>query len=168
MYRQIPQPSSSSSLPPPALSVYLLLHLFINFCRAQKTLKAAVESQADVSTNSRNPFQARPSSSRALALAAATLDKAMSELDDDQHMPEGLNYDTWRKLVALRRLKVEKEQQVGLLALSWVVRHHSLTGILLWRRFRALSSEELNFLPQKHIVAAIKHNCSVYMPMIHQ
>ena len=72
-----------------------------------------MESQADVATNSRNPFQARPSSSRALAQAAATLDKAMSELDDDQHMPEGLNYDTWRKLVALRRLKVEKEQQVG-------------------------------------------------------
>ena len=47
-------------------------------------------------------------------MAAATLDKAMSELDDDQHMPEGLNYDTWRKLVALRRLKVEKEQQVGI------------------------------------------------------
>ena len=84
------------------------------FFRAQKTLKAAVESHADVATENRNPFQQRPSSSRAASVAAASLEKAMAELDDDQHMPDGVNYDTWRKLVAIRRIKVEKEQQVDL------------------------------------------------------
>ena len=84
----------------------------LQFFRAQKTLKAAVETHADVATESRNPFQQRPSSSRAASLAAASLEKAMIELDDEQHMPDSLNFETWKKLVAIRRIKVEKEQQV--------------------------------------------------------
>lgn len=89
------------------------MYVMRSICRAQKVLKAAVESHADVATENRNPFQPRPSSSRAATMAAASLEKAMVELDDEQHMPEGITFETWKKLVAVRRLKVEKEQQVG-------------------------------------------------------
>eukprot|EP00795_Rhopilema_esculentum_P012071 gene12071-2664_t len=98
-------------------TIDVLYRLFKRRPRAQKTLKAAAESQADVGAENRNPFQPRPSSSRAASLAAASLEKAMMELDDDQHMPDGLHYETWRKLVGVRRLKVEKEQQVKAKAL---------------------------------------------------
>jgi len=98
-------------------TIDVLYKLFKRRPKAQKTLKAAVESHADVATENRNPFQQRPSSSRAASVAAASLEKAMAELDDDQHMPDGVNYDTWRKLVAIRRIKVEKEQQVKARAL---------------------------------------------------
>ncbi len=94
------------------LTLMLTYHL-IGIFRAQKTLKAAVETQADVPASGGNPFKPRPSSSRAVSVAVATLEKAMTELDDDQHMPEGVDHETWRRLVMLRRFKVEKEQQVS-------------------------------------------------------
>ena len=90
----------------------LLTTYLPSFFRAQKTLKAAVETHADVATEDRSPFQKRPSSSRAAMVAVASLEKAMAELDDEIHMPDGVNYETWKKLVAIRRVKVEKEQQV--------------------------------------------------------
>ena len=78
--------------------------------RAQRTLKAAVETQGDAEKG--NPFQPRPSSSRAASAAAASLERAMLELDSEQHMPENIEQETWQHLVALRRNKLEKEQQV--------------------------------------------------------
>ena len=97
--------------------------MFLSF-RAQKSLKAAAETQADAPSPSGNPFQPRPSSSRAVSMAAVTLERAMTDLDDEQHMPEGINHDTWRKLISLRRLKVEKEQQVYL-----TDHHHELLRV---------------------------------------
>ena len=60
-----------------------------------------------------NPFKPRPSSSRAASAAANALEKALSELDSEQHMPENIDIDTWRKLISLRRTKVGREQQVN-------------------------------------------------------
>lgn len=36
----------------------------------------------------------------------------MDELDDEQHMPEGVESAVWQRLVQSRRQKVESEQQV--------------------------------------------------------
>ena len=36
----------------------------------------------------------------------------MAELDSEQHMPENMEMETWKKFVSLRRTKVDKEQQV--------------------------------------------------------
>ena len=36
----------------------------------------------------------------------------MDELDDEQHMPEGVESAVWQRLVQARRQKVESEQQV--------------------------------------------------------
>ena len=84
--------------------------------RAQRTLKAAVENQNDIPStipyDKGNPFQQRPSSSRAASAAAANLERAMLELDSEQHMPENVEMETWKRLIMLRRTKVEKEQQV--------------------------------------------------------
>jgi len=89
-----------------------LYRLFKRRPRAQRTLKAAVESQADVTPSDENPFHPRPSSSRAASAAAQVLEKAMLDLDSEHHMPENVEIDSWRKLVMLRRTKVEKEQQL--------------------------------------------------------
>ena len=89
-------------------------------------MKAAVENQQHEGgtsvhnsnndhTEKGNPFQLRPSSSRATSAAAAGLEKAMHDLDNEQHMPENIDLEIWHHLVALRRNKVEKEQQVFLL-----------------------------------------------------
>ena len=37
----------------------------------------------------------------------------MNELDDEQHMPEGVESAVWQRLVQTRREKVESEQQVN-------------------------------------------------------
>ena len=37
----------------------------------------------------------------------------MDELDDEQHMPEGVESAVWQRLVQTRREKVESEQQVN-------------------------------------------------------
>lgn len=37
----------------------------------------------------------------------------MDELDDEQHMPEGVESAVWQRLVQARRQKVDSEQQVG-------------------------------------------------------
>jgi len=63
--------------------------------RAQRTLKAAVETQGDTTTSDKgNPFQPRPSSSRAASAAAANLERAMIDLDNEQHMPENIEVET--------------------------------------------------------------------------
>ena len=77
-----------------------------------------MENQNESSTNNSNtekgnPFQYRPSSSRATSAAAASMEKALTELDSEQHMPENVEIEAWQHLVALRRNKVEKEQQVN-------------------------------------------------------
>ena len=36
----------------------------------------------------------------------------MVELDDEQHMPEGVDTAVWQRLVDARKQKVESEQQV--------------------------------------------------------
>ena len=41
----------------------------------------------------------------------------MDELDDEQHMPEGVESAVWQRLVQTRREKVESEQQVNWLLL---------------------------------------------------
>ena len=61
-----------------------------------------------------NPFILRPSSSRVASAAVSNLEKAMQELDGEQHIPENIEVDVWKKFVVLRRNKVEKEQQVFL------------------------------------------------------
>ena len=74
-----------------------------------------MENQSECSTNNTekgNPFQYRPSSSRATSAAAASMEKALTDLDNEQHMPENVEIETWQHLVTLRRKKVEKEQQV--------------------------------------------------------
>ena len=62
--------------------------------------------------DSGSPFSPRPTSSRAHSAAARTLEKAMVELDDEQHMPEGVDTAVWQRLVDARKQKVESEQQV--------------------------------------------------------
>ena len=42
-----------------------------------------------------------------------SLEKAMAELDHQEHMPEGLDEHVWQRLVQARRMKVESEQKVG-------------------------------------------------------
>ena len=86
--------------------------IFFHF-RAQRTLKAASEVQSENTIVTGNPFKPRPSSSRAASAAANVLEKALSELDSEQHMPENIDIDTWRKLISLRRTKVGREQQVN-------------------------------------------------------
>lgn len=79
--------------------------------RGQKQLKAATESHGDL-PESGSPFGLRPSSSRANSEAVRNLERAMEELDDEQHMPEGVEPAVWQRLVQARRQKVESEQQV--------------------------------------------------------
>lgn len=83
----------------------------IFFFRGQKQLKAATESHGDL-PESGSPCGPRPSSSRANSEAVRSLERAMDELDDEQHMPEGVEPAVWQRLVQARRQKVESEQQV--------------------------------------------------------
>ena len=80
-------------------------------CRGQKQLKIAADTQVETEGGG-SPFTPRPSSSRAHSAAARTLEKAMVELDDEQHMPEGLETSVWQRFVDTRRQKVDSEQQV--------------------------------------------------------
>lgn len=82
------------------------------FFRGQKQLKAAAESHGEL-TESGNPFVPRPSSSRTQSEAQRSLERAMDELDDEQHMPEGVEFAVWQRLVQARRQKLESEQQVS-------------------------------------------------------
>ncbi|XP_066933494.1 cilia- and flagella-associated protein 43-like [Clytia hemisphaerica] len=97
-------------------TIDVLYRLFKKRPRAQRTLKAAFENQNDIISTTPydkgNPFQQRPSSSRAVSAAAANLERAMLELDNEQHMPENVDIETWKRLIMLRRTKVEKEQQL--------------------------------------------------------
>lgn len=43
----------------------------------------------------------------------------MDELDDEQHMPEGVESAVWQRLVQARRQKLDSEQQVRL---PWIIR----------------------------------------------
>lgn len=45
----------------------------------------------------------------------------MDELDDEQHMPEGVESAVWQRLVQARRQKVESEQQVNAMFDSEIV-----------------------------------------------
>lgn len=84
--------------------------------RGQKQLRAAAESHNEMPTqNGGSPFEARPSSSRAHSAAARHFEKAMAELDNEEHMPEGVDIDVWHRLVDFRKQKVESEQQVILI-----------------------------------------------------
>lgn len=83
------------------------------FLRGQKQLKAATESHGEL-PESGSPFGPRPSSSRTNSVALRSLERAMDELDDEQHMPEGVESAVWQRLVQARRQKVESEQQVCL------------------------------------------------------
>ena len=90
-----------------------LHHVTVFFPRGQKQLKAATESHGDL-PESGSPFVPRPSSSRTTSEAQRSLERAMDELDDEQHMPEGVESAVWQRLVQARRQKVESEQQVNL------------------------------------------------------
>ena len=59
-----------------------------------------------------NPFQYRPSSSRAASAAAWNTEKSLRELDGENHIPDNVDIDTWNHFISLRRTKIEKEQQV--------------------------------------------------------
>ncbi|XP_041866469.1 cilia- and flagella-associated protein 43 [Melanotaenia boesemani] len=55
----------------------------------------------------------------ALALdASSQISKAMEELDDPKHMPEGLNSSIWERFCHVRRAKVESEQGVQAKAIA--------------------------------------------------
>lgn len=97
-------------------TVELLYKLFKRRPRGQKQLKAATESHGDL-PESGSPFVPRPSSSRTTSEAQRSLERAMDELDDEQHMPEGVESAVWQRLVQARRQKVESEQQVKAKAL---------------------------------------------------
>ena len=83
-----------------------LIVFIIVFIRGQKTLKAAIDA------DSSNPYMGRPSSSRAASAATHQLDKAMEELDSEQHMPEGLDPTVWIRFIDVRRNKLDSEQKV--------------------------------------------------------
>jgi len=97
-------------------TVEQLYKLFKRRPRGQKQLKAATESHGDL-PESGSPFGPRPSSSRANSEAVRNLERAMDELDDEQHMPEGVESAVWQRLVQARRQKVDSEQQVKAKAL---------------------------------------------------
>lgn len=90
--------------------------LTLSSLRGQKQLKAATESHGD-HPDGGSPFGPRPSSSRSNSVAIRSLERAMDELDDEQHMPEGVESAVWQRLVQTRREKVESEQQVNWLLL---------------------------------------------------
>ncbi|XP_057306385.1 cilia- and flagella-associated protein 43-like [Hydractinia symbiolongicarpus] len=97
-----------------SFTVDVLYKLFKKRPRAQRTLKAATESHKDAfSAESKT----RPSSSRAASAAAHNLEKAMQELDSEHHMPEHMDVEVWKRMVMLRRNKVEREQQLKAKAL---------------------------------------------------
>ena len=60
--------------------------------------------------NSQNPFALRPSS--ACGKGHPVVEDPMIELDDESHMPEGLEYPNWERFVVYRRRKVDSEQKV--------------------------------------------------------
>ena len=68
----------------------------------------------------------------------------MDELDDEQHMPEGVESAVWQRLVQARRQKVESEQQVRLFIKyrfhlsSLEVNGSFLFGIWPWKRSLAV------------------------------
>lgn len=97
-------------------TVEQLYKLFKRRPRGQKQLKAAAESHGEL-TESGNPFVPRPSSSRTQSEAQRSLERAMDELDDELHMPEGVESAVWQRLVQARRQKLESEQQVKAKAL---------------------------------------------------
>lgn len=97
-------------------TVEQLYKLFKRRPRGQKQLKAATESHGD-HPDGGSPFGPRPSSSRSNSVAIRSLERAMDELDDEQHMPEGVESTVWQRLVQARREKVESEQQVKAKAL---------------------------------------------------
>ncbi|PFX29198.1 cilia- and flagella-associated protein 43-like [Stylophora pistillata] len=97
-------------------TVEQLYKLFKRRPRGQKQLKAAAESHGDTFDGG-SPFGPRPSSSRSNSVAMRSLERAMDELDDEQHMPEGVESAVWQRLVQARRQKVESEQQVKAKAL---------------------------------------------------
>ncbi|XP_015758446.1 PREDICTED: cilia- and flagella-associated protein 43-like [Acropora digitifera] len=97
-------------------TVEQLYKLFKRRPRGQKQLKAAAESHGEL-TESGNPVVPRPSSSRTQSEAQRSLERAMDELDDEQHMPEGVESAVWQRLIQARRQKLESEQQVKAKAL---------------------------------------------------
>lgn len=52
-----------------------------------------------------------------------TLEKAMAELDQPGHMPEGLDEHVWTRLVHARRIKVESEQNVRVVIEYPIISH---------------------------------------------
>ncbi|XP_068708688.1 cilia- and flagella-associated protein 43-like [Montipora foliosa] len=97
-------------------TVEQLYKLFKRRPRGQKQLKAATESHGDL-PESGSPFGPRPSSSRTHSEAQRSLERAMDELDDEEHMPEGVESAVWQRLVQARRQKLESEQQLKAKAL---------------------------------------------------
>ncbi|XP_056430962.1 cilia- and flagella-associated protein 43 isoform X2 [Hyla sarda] len=63
-------------------------------------------------TESEVPFGDRPGSAKAHNDSNVQLMKAMDELDDPVHMPEGLDLAIWERFCLARRSKMEYEQQV--------------------------------------------------------
>lgn len=93
-------------------TIYDILSELSQYFRGQKQLRAVAESHGDMPVQGGSPYSPRPSSSRAHSAAAKHFDKAMVELDSEEHMPEGVDLDVWQRLVDVRRQKVDSEQQV--------------------------------------------------------
>ena len=70
----------------------------------------------DTPIGGNNPFGERPLSARQPSNTAALL-KALDELDDASHIPEGLIVDmpVWKRMCGLRREKVISEQEVSIM-----------------------------------------------------
>ncbi|XP_069827504.1 cilia- and flagella-associated protein 43 isoform X2 [Dendropsophus ebraccatus] len=87
----------------PAHHVDQLYKLYRKRPRVQR-LRTQTESEA--------PFGDRPGSAKAHNDSIVQLMKAMDELDDPVHMPEGLDLAVWERFCLARRSKMEYEQQV--------------------------------------------------------
>ena len=78
--------------------------------RVQRTLKVAIDNH--VSLTEGNACELRSPSSLATSTAGQAVECTLNELDSIENKPDKILAETWSKLVALRRGKFEKEQQV--------------------------------------------------------
>ena len=85
-------------------------------CRGQKLKPGPSEGGLVSDPKSQNPFPQRPPSAVGGGQKLATRgsgEDAMTELDRESHMPDGVEASQWERLVAARRRKWDSETKVG-------------------------------------------------------
>ncbi|XP_041476459.1 cilia- and flagella-associated protein 43-like isoform X2 [Lytechinus variegatus] len=98
----------------------LVDQLFKLYRRRPRGQKHARKSSLTADTPAQaaaNPYGERPLSARQPNTTAAMV-KALDELNDESHMPEGVEPHTWRHMCDLRKAKVISEQEVKAHALT--------------------------------------------------